>query len=175
MEDPGGSEGMAGGGWGLRYPRGPVGDKFKLDELTAADAQLLGRVTYSGFAAVWPNINDAQGFAAKMNAMPKFVVSRTLKEATWNNSTILTGDMPAEVARLKQQYAGDILVAGSCQLVQGLMQHSLIDEYRLMVFPVVLGHGKRLFPEGMDQATLQLTSLQQAAECAILVYEPRTS
>jgi dihydrofolate reductase len=154
MEDPGGAEGFKYGGWSFQYNRGPAGDKFKLDELFAAEAQLLGRVTYQGFAQAWPNIKDEEGFADRMNAMPKYVVSSTLSDAdaTWDNTTVVRGDLVEEISRLKAEPGGDLLVAGSCQLVHGLTQHGLVDEYRLMVFPVVLGTGKRLFTD-TDQAT----------------------
>ena len=117
MEDPGGAEGYEHGGWTFKFDRGVEGDKFKLDELTAADAQLLGRRTYEGFAKAWPTIEDEAGFADKMNSMPKFVVSKTLKSVDWANSTVLSGDLADDVGRLKQQFSGDILVAGSAQLV----------------------------------------------------------
>jgi dihydrofolate reductase len=151
MEDPGGAEGFAHGGWAFRFERGPEGDRFKLDEVLAADSLLLGRKTYEGFAQAWPGRTDEAGFADKMNAMPKFVVSTTLERADWNNSTLIRDDVVAEVARLKQQPGGDVLVAGSRQLVGTLMRHDLVDEYRLMVFPVVLGSGKRLFEDGGEQ------------------------
>src|SRR4051794_35779108 len=134
FEDPGGGEDFEHGGWTFKFDRGEDGDKFKFDELMAADAQMLGRVTYEGFAAAWPSMSDDVGFADKMNAMPKYVVSRTLKQADWNNSTVIRDDVPGEVARLKDEVDGDIVVAGSGQLVRTLMEHGLIDEYRLMVF-----------------------------------------
>jgi dihydrofolate reductase len=143
MEDPGGSEKTPNGGWAFRFERGPEGDKFKFDELLDADAQLLGRKTYEGFAAAWPSIKDEVGFAERMNSMPKYVVSTTLQQADWNNSTILPGNVLDEVTRLKQQPGRDILVAGSAQLVQTMARHQLVDEYRLMVFPVILGVGRR--------------------------------
>ena len=151
MEDPGGAEGFAHGGWAFRFERGPEGDRFKLEEVLAADSLLLGRKTYEGFAEAWPGRTDEAGFADKMNAMPKLVVSSTLEHADWNNSTLIRGDVAAEVATLKEQAGGDILVAGSRQLVGTLMRHDLVDEYRLMVFPVVLGSGKRLFEDGGEQ------------------------
>jgi dihydrofolate reductase len=129
--------------------------RFKLAELQAVDAHLLGRVTYEGFAAAWPGRTDEQGFADRMNTLPKYVVSTTLRELTWNNSHLLGSDLTTEIMALKAQPGQDILVAGSAQLVQALMKLNLIDEYRLMTFPVVLGRGKRLFQEG-SQATLHL-------------------
>jgi dihydrofolate reductase len=142
FEDPGGAEGSEHGGWSFTFNRGEDGDAFKLDEVKAADAQLLGRVTYEGFAKAWPNYTDEVGFAEKMNTMPKYVVSSTLAEPSWTNSMVIT---MADVAGLKDRYAGDILVAGSGQLVRGLTDAGLVDEYRLMVFPIVLGSGRRLF------------------------------
>jgi dihydrofolate reductase len=171
IEDPGGSEGSERGGWAFRFERGPEGDRFKLDELAAADAMLLGRRTYEGFAAAWPSIQDEQGFADKMNGMPKYVVSSTLEAADWNNSTILRGDLVEEVSRLRRQPGGDLLVAGSAQLVQALTDHGLVDEYRLMVFPVLLGAGKRLFADGPTRP-LRLVRSEPAGETVILTFEP---
>jgi dihydrofolate reductase len=168
MEDPGGAEGYRHGGWTFQWDRSPSGDRFKLDELTAAEALLLGRVTYAGFAAAWPSIDDEAGFAAKMNGMPKYVVSTTLRDPEWNNTTVLPGDPLDEVRALKQRVAGDILVAGSAQLVHLLTAHDLVDEYRLMVFPVVLGAGKRLFADGAARTPLRLVETRQTGEVAIL-------
>src|SRR5690242_10663997 len=145
MEDPGGSEGFERGGWAFRFERGPEGDAFKLDELMRADAQLLGRRTYEGFAAAWPSRQDEAGFADRMNSMPKFVVSSTLVDPEWQNTTVVSGELAAEIPKIAQQFDGDILVAGSAQLVQGLLAADVLDELRLMVFPVVLGAGKKLF------------------------------
>jgi dihydrofolate reductase len=125
--------------------------KYKLDETMEHDALLLGRVTYEGFAAAWPGMTDEVGFADKMNSMPKYVVSSTLERADWNNSTVLRGDLAEEVRGLKEQPGGDILVAGSASMVRGLIAHDLVDELRLMVFPIVLGSGKRLF-DGVSEA-----------------------
>ena len=169
MEDPGGAEGYEHGGWTFKFDRGADGDKFKLDELIAADAQLLGRRTYEGFARAWPSIEDEAGFADKMNSMPKFVVSKTLKSADWTNSTVLDGDLVTEVSALKERFAGNILVAGSRELVQGLLRHDLVDELRLMVFPVTLGSGKRLFEEGSELRRFELVETAQLAEVAVLV------
>jgi dihydrofolate reductase len=156
MEAPGGEEGYKHTGWVLAAGQDPGQLKYKLDEVLAADAQLLGRVTYEGFAAAWPERSGE--FADKMNSMPKYVASSTLKEPLeWNNSTLLAGDVAEEVSRLKQGEGGDILVAGSRTLVQTLMKHDLIDELRLMVFPVVLGSGRRLFPDdAADKTPLKL-------------------
>ena len=144
IEDPGGSENLDRGGWAFQFDRGEEGNKFKLDEVLEAEAQLLGRVTYEGFAAAWPTRTDEFGFAERMNTMRKYVVSSTLQDLTWDNSTRIDGDVAEEVAKLKEQVAGEILVAGSATLVRALIEHDLVDELRLMVFPTVLGRGKRL-------------------------------
>ena len=172
MEDPGGAEGFERAGWAFKFDRGSVGDKFKLDEVMAGDALLLGRVTYQGFAKAWPSVKDEVGFADKMNGMPKFVVSRTLERAEWNNSTVIRENVPEEVSRLKQRFARDILVAGSSRLVHTLMDHDLVDEIRLMVFPVVLGTGKRLFKDGSPMRALQLVETKPAGATLILIYRP---
>jgi dihydrofolate reductase len=171
IEAPGGGEDYAHGGWTFEFERGADGDRFKLEELVEAEAQLLGRRTYEGFAAAWPRMTDEAGFAEKMNGMPKYVVSSTLEEAEWNNSTILSGDFAAEVGRLKQEVDGVILVAGSAQLVQGLIEHDLVDELRLMVFPIVLGSGKRLFGPSAEKKTLKLSDSRTVGEgVTILTY-----
>ena len=172
MEDPGGAEQTPNGGWAFRFERGPEGDKFKLDELMAADVQLLGRRTYEGFAAAWPSMTDDVGFADKMNSMPKYVVSSTLQTAAWNNSTILRGDVVDEVTRLKQAPGRDVLVAGSCQLVQTLARHQLVDEYRLMIFPIVLGSGKRLFGEGLPATPLKIVESQRMGAVLTMRLQP---
>jgi dihydrofolate reductase len=171
IEDPGGSEGWDRGGWAFQFERGAEGDKFKLDEVMNADALLLGRVTYEGFADAWPSREG--GFADKFNNMPKYVVSTTLSEPEWNNSTVINGDVAEEVAKLKEQPGGDILVNGSGQLVQTLAEHDLVDEYRLMVFPVVLGTGKRLFGETSKAIPLKLADSKPAGETHILIYQPK--
>src|SRR3954468_6684429 len=142
MEDPGGAEGTPFGGWAFKFERGEAGNRFKLDELLAADAQLLGRNTYEGFAAAWPSITDDHGFAEKMNSMPKYVVSSTLSEPTWNATAIGLGDI--------EDLEGNLLVAGSHQLVQTLLEHKLVDEVRLVVYPTALGAGKKLFDTPSD-------------------------
>lgn len=173
MEDPGGAEGYRHGGWTFEIDRGEEGDRFKLDELVEAEAQLLGRTTYEGFAAAWPTIEDEAGFAEKMNSMPKYVLSSTLGEASWENTTVLSGDLVDEVAKLHREVDGVILVAGSARLVQGLLEHDLVDELRLMVFPVVLGEGKRLFGDVSAKKPLRLTdSKVLGAGIALLTYEP---
>jgi dihydrofolate reductase len=172
IEDPGGAEGYAHGGWSFKF-QDPEGMSYKLEETMSHDALLLGRVTYEGFAAAWPSMTDVVGFAEKMNSMPKYVVSGTLRDPQWNNSTVLSGDLAQEIAALKQTPGGDILVAGSRTLAQGLMAHDLIDEYRLMVFPIVLGSGKRLWGESPDQRVLALSdSRTLASGTLILTYEP---
>jgi dihydrofolate reductase len=173
IEAPGGGEDYRHAGWTFEIDRGEEGDKFKLDELVEAEAQLLGRVTYEGFAAAWPTMEDGAGFAEKMNSMPKYVVSSTLREASWENSTILRGDLADEVAKLHREIDGVILVAGSAQLVQGLLERDLVDELRLMVFPVLLGEGKRLFGEVTAKKPLNLVdSKTLGAGIALLTYEP---
>jgi dihydrofolate reductase len=173
MEDPGGAEAYRHGGWVFEFDRGEEGNKFKLDEILEAEAQLLGRVTFEGFAAAWPEREDPGGFAERMNSMPKYVVSSTLREASWSNSTILSGELPDEIARLHREVDGTILVAGSAQLVQGLLEHNLIDELRLMVFPVVLGEGKRLFGDVSAKKSLRLAGSKAVGDgVAILTYEP---
>jgi dihydrofolate reductase len=173
IEAPGGGEDYKHAGWTFEIERGEEGDKFKFDELVEAEAQLLGRVTYEGFAAAWPTIEDEVGFAEKMNSMPKYVVSSTLSEASWNNTTILSGDVAEEVAKLKQEVDGVILIAGSARLVQALIEHDLVDELRLMVFPVLLGSGKRLFGEVGEKKPLRLTGSQVLGDgIALLTYEP---
>jgi dihydrofolate reductase len=176
VEDPGGSEDFRHSGWSFEFDRGEEGNKFKLDETLSSEALLLGRVTYEGFAASWPSRTDDAGFADKFNSMPKYVVSSTLEDAEWNNSTVLKGDVVEEVSRLKQEQDGDIVVHGSPQLVQTLLDHDLVDELRLMVFPVVLGSGKRLFGETSDKKPLQLTDSKVVGDgVAILTYQPAAS
>jgi dihydrofolate reductase len=168
MEDPGGGESFPRGGWAFRFDRGSEGDRFKFDELMAADALLLGRTTYEGFAKAWPTMREDE-FGEKMNSMPKFVVSSTLRDPAWSNSTVISGDLANEVAALVERYDGDILVAGSAQLVQGLLGLDLVDELRLMVYPVVLGEGKRLFAHGeADSTPLVLAEARQSASVALL-------
>jgi dihydrofolate reductase len=167
IEDPGGSEGTKHGGWSFKF-QDPEGFEYKLEELRQHEAQLLGRVTYEGFAAAWPEMTDDAGFAEKMNGMPKYVVSSTLTDPSWNNTTVISID---DVAGLKEQEGGDILIAGSASLVQGLMQRDLIDEFRLMTFPVVLGSGKRLFGELDEMAPLKLADAKVLASgTQILTY-----
>ena len=154
VEDPGGAEGFKYGGWTFEFDRGDEGNKFKLDETMDADALLLGRVTYEGFADAWPK-RDGE-FADKFNTMPKYVVSTTLESPEWTNTTVVGGDLGEVVAGLKEKHERDIVVHGSRTRVQALLADDLVDELRLMVFPVVLGSGKRLFGETTDRKRLQL-------------------
>jgi dihydrofolate reductase len=168
VEDPGGAESFEHGGWSFKFEQGPEGEQYKLDEVLAADALLLGRVTYEGFAAAWPAITDEAGFADKMNGMPKYVVSTTLERPEWNNTTVIKGDVAGEVSKLKQQ-AGDLLVTGSPTLIRTLMEHDLVDEYRLMAFPIVLGTGKRLFGDGSKLSTLRLADAKPVGPDGVVV------
>jgi dihydrofolate reductase len=174
IEAPGGGESYSRGGWAFEFDRGEEGNQFKLDELVEADAQLLGRVTYEGFAAAWPERDDEAGFAKKMNEMPKYVVSSTLVEPKWQNTTVLAGDPAAAVAKLRDEVDGVILIAGSATLVQTLIESDLVDELRLMVFPVLLGEGKRLFPEGQTKKPLALIEAKTVGDgVSILRFEPK--
>ncbi len=165
--------------WTFEFDRGAEGDAFKYEELFAATALLLGRVTYQGFASAWPSMGH-DDFGRRMNEIPKYVVSGTLtgSDATWGPTTIIRGDVVGEIARLKDQPEdGLLLVEGSCQLARTLIEHGLVDEYRLMVFPVILGHGKRLFPDQMSQpAPLALTESRTAGDGVLLLtYHPATA
>ena len=171
MEAPGGGEGFKYDGWTFEIERGDDGNRFKLDETMESDALLLGRRTYEGFAAAWPE-RDGE-FADKFNTMPKFVVSSTLKDPEWNNTTVLEGDVAESVAKLKQDFDGTIVVHGSAQLAQALIDNDLVDELRLMVFPVVLGQGKRLYGTTGDKKPLKLAESKTVGDgVAILVYTP---
>jgi dihydrofolate reductase len=171
IEAPGGGEEFKHGGWSFEIERGPEGDQFKLDETMASEALLLGRVTYEGFAAAWPPREGE--FADKFNSMPKYLVSSTLQDPEWNNTTVLGGDVANEVAKLKQEVDGDIVVHGSPTLVQALVEDDLVDELRLMVYPVVLGSGKRLFGETSDKKPFRLVDSKVVGDgVAILTYEP---
>ena len=170
MEDPGGAEDFKHGGWSFAIDRGEEGDRFKLDETMSSEVLLLGRVTYEGFAAAWPSREG--DFADTFNTMPKYVVSSTLENPTWTNSTVLREDVADEVAKLRRQHAGDIVVHGSATLVQSLLEGELVDELRLMVFPVVLGAGKRLFGETTDKKALRLADTKVVGDgVAILTCE----
>jgi dihydrofolate reductase len=169
IEAPGGGEDYRHAGWTFEIERGTEGDEFRLEELQEAEAQLLGRVTYEGFAAAWPQMEDEAGFAAKMNGMPKYVVSSTIERADWQNTTVLSGDLADSVATLKEKVDGVILVAGSATLVKALIEANLVDELRLMVFPVLLGQGKRLFPEGENKHRLRLAEANTVGDGISLV------
>jgi dihydrofolate reductase len=156
FEDPGGSETYEHGGWTFEYNRGEEGDKFKMDELMEADVQLLGRRTYDGFAQAWPTRDGP--FADKINNGPKYVVSNTLTDPEWQNTTVISGDAVEGVSKLRDATDGTIIVAGSGSLVRALLAADLVDELRLMVFPTILGRGQRLFPEGIDRLKLKLVN-----------------
>jgi dihydrofolate reductase len=169
MEDPGGSEGTPIAAWSFKYDRGDEGNKFKLDETRASAALLLGRRTYEGFAEAWPSRTDDVGFADKFNSMPKYVVSTTLESADWNNTTILRS--LDDVPKLKDDVEGELVVHGSPTLVQGLLEQDLVDELRLMVFPVVLGTGKRLWGETSDKKPFTLAEAKTVGDgIAILTF-----
>jgi dihydrofolate reductase len=172
IEAPGGGEDYRHAGWTFEIDRGEQGDKFKLDETMQSEALLLGRTTYEGFAAAWPSMKGE--FADKFNNMPKYVVSSTLENPEWTNTTVLSGDVVEEVTKLRQGPGGDIVVHGSARLVQALVENDLVDELRLMVFPVILGSGKRLFGEASDKKPLKLVDSQTVGDgVAVLVYQPK--
>ena len=171
MEDPGGAENFKHAGWSFEFDRGDEGNQFKLDETMSSEALLLGRRTYEGFANSWPSREGE--FADKFNSMPKYVVSSTLEDPEWTNSTVLKGDVVESVRKLRDELEGDIVVHGSAQLTQTLLEHDLVDELRLMVFPVVLGTGKRLFGETSDKKPLRLVDSKVVGDgVAILTYAP---
>ena len=173
IEDPGGAESYAHGGWSFRFPA-PDAEQYKFEELKASDVQLLGRVTYDGFAVAWPAMAAEAGeFGERMNNMPKVVVSTTLTDPTWTNTTVISANVADEVAALKERYEGDVLVAGSATLAQFLREHDLVDEYRLIVYPVVLGDGKRLFSNGPAPTDLELVESRNVGpDVLLLVYRP---
>jgi dihydrofolate reductase len=174
IDSPGGDNDFIRGGWTFKF-QDPEGFAFKLDELQTHDALLLGRLTYEGFAAAWPGRSDEAGFADKMNSMPKYVVSTTLDQdaLTWENSTVISANVAEEIAKLKEGPGGDILVAGSGALVRTLLEHDLVDEYRLMVFPIVLGTGKKLFGDTDDSVVLDLVDSKLLdSGTLILTYRP---
>jgi dihydrofolate reductase len=168
VEDPGGAEDFKHGGWSFKFERGDEGDKFKLDETMDADAMLLGRKTYEGFADAWPSREGE--FADIFNNMQKYVVSSTLTDPSWTNSTVVS---PDDVAALRDKHERDIVVHGSIQLAQWLIANDLVDELRLMVFPVVLGSGRRLWGETDDKKTMRTTDSRTVGDgISIQVYEP---
>jgi dihydrofolate reductase len=155
IEDPGGSEDYEHGGWSFEYDRGDEGDKFKMDELMDAEVQLLGRVTYEAFADAWPSREG--DFADKINKGRKVLVSTTLTDPSWENTEVISENVPEALRKLRDDTDGSILVAGSGMLVRTLLENDLVDELRLMVFPTVLGRGQRLFPDGTDRLKFRLT------------------
>src|SRR5437868_9017745 len=167
FEDPGGAEDYEHGGWTFEYDRGDDGNKFKLDELMEAEVQLMGRVTYEGFAEAWPSREGP--FADKLNQDPKYVVSTTLEDPEWQNTTVIDGDVAGELSKLKERTDGVILVAGSGTLVRTLLEADLVDELRLMVFPTVLGRGRRLFPDGIDRLKLRLAECKQVGSDGVQI------
>jgi dihydrofolate reductase len=172
MTDPGGVGEIERGGWSSAYFNDELAE-YQSEQLFASDALLLGRVTFEGFAAAWPSMEETEGeFAVRMNTLPKFVASRSLHEPLPWNGTLLKGDLADAVAKLKEQPGQDILIYGSGQLVEVLHARGLIDEYRLMVFPVTLGDGKHLFREG-TKADLKLTDTKTTGTGVLmLTYEP---
>ena len=175
IEDPGGAEGTEFGGWTFRFPA-EDGQKFKFEELVASDVLLLGRLTYEEFAAAWPAMEETTGeFGVKMNNMPKVVVSTTLTEPAWRNTTVVSEDIAGAIAKLKEQYDGDVLVGGSASLIDELRDLDLIDEYRLMLHPVVLGQGKKLFKDGTAPTDLVLVESRAVGpDVLLLTYRPAT-
>jgi dihydrofolate reductase len=160
IEDPVGMENSGLGNWTGPFSRGPEGDRFKLEELLAADCLIFGRATYDAFAAAWPHVKDETGLADRMNSLPKYVASSTLKQATWGESTIWNGDIVSAAKTLKAEGRREALIYGSASVVHQLAAASLIDEYSLMVYPIILGAGKRLYPEGA-RSRLQLAECKQ--------------
>jgi dihydrofolate reductase len=168
VEDPGGSEDFKYGGWSFEFNRGPEGDEFKLDETRASAALLLGRVTYEGFADAWPSREGE--FADRFNSLPKYVVSSTLTQPEWSNSTVVEAtDLVKAVSKLRQEADGDVVVHGSVQLAQTLIEHDLVDELRLMVFPVVLGTGKRLFGDPGQKKRLRLVDSKVVGDGIVIL------
>ncbi len=170
FQDPGGVGEIDRGGWSFKAEHGEEFDKFKFEELMAADAQLLGRITYEGFAKAWPQMEETEGeFAVKMNSMPKYVVSTTLENPEWNNSTVIKDNVADEVRKLKAEIDGDILLAGSGKLTQTLLDEGLVDEWRLMIFPIIVGQGKHLFGEQRDMSELTLKDSKTIGPDGIIV------
>jgi dihydrofolate reductase len=174
FEAPGPGEQFEHAGWTFKFDRGEDGNRFKFDELMASDAQLLGRVTYELFARAWPTMEGTGEFGEKMNSMPKYVLSSTLQSADWQNTTVLRGPLADEIPAIKDRHVGDILVAGSGQLVRGLLAQGLVDELRLMVFPIILGSGKSLLAEGTSTTWLRLMESRSIGSdgVTILSYAP---
>jgi dihydrofolate reductase len=168
FEDPGGSEDFEHGGWTFEYDRGDDGDQFKMDELREAEVNLLGRKTYESFAEAWPKREGE--FADIINESRKVLVSTTVDDPGWNNVEVISHDVPAQLAKLRDEVDGSILVAGSGTLVRTLFENDLVDELRLMVFPTVLGTGKRLFPDGVDRLKLNLTETRTVGSDGVQVH-----
>jgi dihydrofolate reductase len=173
MDSPGGEPGYKHSGWTFAHADGEDHFQYKLDEVMEADALLIGRVTYESFAGAWPDRTDEAGFADKMNAMPKYVVSATLEDPEWNNTTVLdSGDATAEARRLKEEFDGELQVPGSHQLVQELIESDLVDQINLMVFPVILGTGKKAFEQTPERRNLRLKESKVVGDgVAVLIYE----
>jgi dihydrofolate reductase len=170
IEDPVGIEDLGRGSW-TRASSGEEGGQFKLDEIQDAEAMLLGRRTYDSYAAAWPSRDDP--YSDKINSMPKYVVSSTLDDAQWSNTTVLRGDVADDVRGIKERHSGDILIQGSAQLTDALLALDLVDEWRLMVFPIVVGKGKRCFGDPGRAVDMRLTQSRAVGDgVAILVYEP---
>jgi dihydrofolate reductase len=167
IEDPVGMENSGLGNWTGPFSRGPEGDRSKHEELFAADALIFGRTTYEAFAAAWPHINDEAGYADRMNKLPKYMASSQLKSGSWGQTTIWNGDLAAAAKALKAEGDGEILIFGSASIVHQLAPHGLVDEYRLMIYPTILGAGKRLFPDGA-KSQLSLAECQQLGGCIVL-------
>jgi dihydrofolate reductase len=171
IDAPGGGEDFERAGWAFDFDRGEEGNKFKLDELFEAEAQLLGRRTYEGFAAAWPDRpDDEAGFTKRMNSMPKYVVSNSLDDPSWENTTVVGGDPVDAVRKLKEDGDGVLLIAGSAQLVQALTDAGLVDEYRLMVFPLLIGAGKRLWADTSAPAALRLVESKPLGDDGIVLH-----
>lgn len=171
MQDPGGAEDFKYGGWVFEIERGEEGDKFKYDEVLDSEAFLLGRVTYDGFAEAWPQRDG--DFADRFNKMPKYVVGSKADGSRWTNTTVLDGDPVEAARRVRDEHSGNIYVHGSRQLAQTLLEHDLVDQLNLMVFPVVLGTGDRMFGETSDKKKLRLVDSRVVGDgVAILIYEP---
>lgn len=170
FQDPGGVGEIDRGGWSFKAEHGEEFGRFKSDELMAADAQLLGRITYEGFAKAWPEMEEVEGeYAVKMNSMPKYVVSTTLENPEWNNSTVVKDNVADEVKNLKDQIDGDILVQGSGALSQTLLDEGLVDEWHLMIFPIIVGQGKHLFGVQRDMSELKLKDSKTLRPGGIIV------
>jgi len=174
MQAPGGEK-FKYEGWTFDFDRGEDGEKFKAEEIFDAEAQLIGRVTYESFAGAWPKYEeewegDAKEFARRFNSMPKYLVSSTIKDPEWTNTTAIdgSGDVPKQIAKLKEELEGDILVSGSRRLVQELLEHDMVDEIRLMVFPVVLGTGDKLFDEFSDKTTWKLGEVKPVGSDGVM-------